>query len=344
MLGLGIKAVNEKNTPKDKTPDNLNENEKNSYKGIDGDPLTEKVSKMKTPPSGEILFEGTRASGLRIGGDRINEKPVPGGGLDEAGNPMGFQYGGGLAGSGIQNCGAVDIFAGLNSWDSVIGKVPDQPVNPNAEKDAARIYISAASNPDYNFDIPEGKIGRPIGKSTAVMKSDHTRIIGREGLKICAGIDRYNSKGKKAGKILSVPPVEIFSGQIDKDQLEPVPKGYKLVKALDEIMNRMGEISSALQNFIIAQTEFNCVLLGHTHPDGVAISIGSLAGAGPKGFLNGEVLPSMKVALAGLKSALEGLAVNKDIAFHRIAIEGDRVAKLEPFSTDQINSRSVYIS
>jgi hypothetical protein len=223
-------------------------------------------------------------------------------------------------------------------------KIPvpeDKRVNPSAEMDAARMYISAMCDVDDQFNLPEGKTGKPQGKSAAVLKADHTRIVGREGLKLVTGVDKFNSKHKP---VISVPPIELIAGNVRPDQLEPIPKGHKLVAALNSIVDRMNQIQSALQNFLQFQMELNCHVMAHVHPSPTGIAISTLAGAGPKGFCNGETLPHYKTFMAGYKALTAGLMCQKDMMMYRHAAEGERTAALKMFSSDYINSRHVFVS
>ena len=323
------KIRNKEKIPKSRTSNNLSPEEERYYKGIDGTPNPQMVPQLKYPPFGEEVYLGPYGSGIRIGTDRINERQK-------------FKYGNGYGTIGGIGA-AVDIYAGLYSWSVADKKlpIPEQPVNPNAEKDAARMYLSAMCDVDEQFGIPEGHTGMPQGKSAAVLKADHTRIIGREGLKLVTGIDTYNSKHER---IISIPPIELIAGNARADQLEPIPKGNKLVTALNDLIDRINSIQSTLYKFVMAQTDYNIVLMAHRHPDPTGIAISTLAGAGPKGLCDGKVLPDFDNFMQGWKVVCQGLACAKDMMMYRAAMEGSRKTYLEPFSGASINSRHVFVS
>jgi len=106
----------------------------------------------------------------------------------------------GYGGKGDTKCGMIDL---------VVGRVGNyEPQNddkvytdPNFKQDAARIYLTQKGDPDDYFGIAAGKIGKPKARSAVVVKSDHTRIIGRESIKLVTGTDAINSQG---GRIRSI--------------------------------------------------------------------------------------------------------------------------------------------
>lgn len=327
MGNQNIKIRNKKNIPS-KEGYNFDPREQEYYGGVDGDVNVQIVPKLNYPPFGEENLYGPYGSGIRMGTDRINERKD-------------FQYGHGYGGIAAVGCSAVDIYAGLDSWDVADGTIPNKKVNPNTARDASRVYISSMCDVDDQFDIPEGKTGSPKGKSAAVVISDHTRIVGREGVKIVSGIGLFNSKHKR---ILSVPNIELIAGNVSPDNLEPIPKGNKLKQAIDTIIDRINDVSKDVQNFLQFQMKFNTVLMTHTHPSPISIGLGSLAAGSPTAFCNGEVLPSYKVASAGFEAGVAGLMVQKDIMMYRAAMAGCKVEVLKPFSSNQINSTHVYVS
>ena len=114
--------------------------------GIDGDSNEYSVPEISKYPFGEMYFEGSYGSGIRIGVDRMNEERHSSGAQ--------LKYGGGFGGKGATGCSAVDIYAGLASHATADGKVPDVPVNPNAAKDASRLYLSQLCNvDDRNYSV-----------------------------------------------------------------------------------------------------------------------------------------------------------------------------------------------
>tara|TARA_R110000824_G_scaffold67377_5_gene174507 strand:+ start:31550 stop:32533 length:984 start_codon:yes stop_codon:yes gene_type:complete len=325
-LSLSGPIRDKKNIPEKPTAEDI-------YNGIDGDVNYQFAPELNKPPFGEETIEGPYGSGIRVGVDRINERTAPDG--------SSFQYGNGYGGIGAIGCSMVDIYAGLNSWSVAKGKVPDTPVNPSAQKDAARVYVSAMCDVDDQFDFPDGTIGNIKGKSAAVVKADQVRIDGREGVKITTGIDLKNSKKRD---IRSVPAINLIAGNVGKDKMHPIPKGNNLLKALDDIVDNINELSDIVDNFLMFQHKFNSVIMSHTHPSPTGIGIGMLAGGGPTAFCNGSTLLSYDCATGGFDAAVNGMMCKKDLMMHKMTMSGLKASRMERYSGDFINSRQVFTS
>ena len=318
-----------------KTDDlNLTQEQLELYQGIDGDPNYYDVPKIKKAPFGEDHHDGVYGSGIRIGPDRMNERLTPTG--------EDYVYGNGYGGQGAFGCSAVDIYAGLASHHTAGGKVPKYPVNPSADKDAARVYVSAMCDVDDMFDLPDGTLGNIKGKSAAVVKADHVRIDGREGVKITTGVDIKNSKNKD---IRSVPFINLIAGgNVGEDKMHPIPKGKNLLKALNDIVNNINELSSIVDNFLMFQHKFNTALMTHKHPSPTSIGIGVGASGNAAALCGGQTLISFDCAAAGFDALVSGLQVKKDMMLHLMSAEGTKIQRMKRFSSEYINSRQVFTS
>ena len=315
---------------------NLDDNQQAETRGINGEMLYQKIPQLNHPSFEETLG-GRYASGIRIGRDRLNKASVA-----HRGNEHTLSYGGGYGGRGTTACSMVDIYAGLASHMTAEGEVSDKPQNPDSRKDAARVYVSAMCDVDDQFNLPAGNIGNIKGKSAVVAKADQLRIHGREGVKIVTGgggLDTHNSRNCE---ILSVPYIELMAGNVTKKDMEPIPKGKKLVVALEDIGERINQLAGIVDQFLQAQNKFNNVLMSHTHPDVVAIGLGQCASGNPRALCNGEVLVSMDVLTSGFEMCVNSQLIKKDLLFHRNSVKGT-IAKLkEAFCFDQVNSRHVF--
>ena len=114
----------------------------------------------------------------------------------------------GKGGSGGTQCGMIDIVAGRLSSVIAGGDKCDLMTGPNFAADAARIYITQRGDIDSYFGLPEMKISMSTDNKSAVgIKSDHTRLIGRESVRIYAGkgqfkgYDRYGERNSIGGVI-----------------------------------------------------------------------------------------------------------------------------------------------
>jgi hypothetical protein len=253
-----------------------------------------------------------------------------------------YKFGGGYGSDGGTGCAAVDIYAGLAAHATAEAKVPGVPVNPNAAKDAARLYLSQMCDVDEMFGHPDGNIGNRKGKSAAVLKADNLRIEGRESVKIVTGVDIKNSKN---APIHSIPYINLMAGgNIGKDMMHPIPKGREVVRALNDIVDTINELGAIVDNFLMFQHKFNAAIMSHKHPSPTGMSIGTLSGGGPTAFCGGETLISFDCASSGYDALVSGLSAKKSIMLHNMRTEGLKKQRLEPYSSDQINSRHVYTS
>jgi len=317
--------------PKRKAPGgNLPKERMLRQSGIDGDPNPQKVPKLNVPPSGEVVYFGPYGSHIALGGDRLNPR-------------KGFKYGGGKAMAGVTACAHVDIVAGLDSFDTYKNRIPTVPVNPDAFRDAARVYISQNCDVDDQFTCADGSIGNIKNKSAAVIKADGVRIIGREGIKIITGTDSANSRGKT---INSVPPIDLIAGNAPPEMMQPIPRGMNLRDALQTIVDRINQLSGIVDNFFTEQQAFNSVLAWHDHPDFISMAISGIAtsGTSTKAFFNGNTYFNMDVAIQGLKNQAAGIRIKKDFLLHKCAMSGLVVEYLRPSGLKWINSRQVNTS
>ncbi len=178
--------------------------------------------------------------------------------------------GGGAGGEGLTQCGMLDLVAGMAS-----GRIAEnikkgkyatdmaEKVNPMWSLDAARIYITQM-NPDIDACIgfPCGQKGpdevrtRPIAdyKSAVVVKADHTRIVGRERVRIiCAQTKNVSGLGKDGEKNSRggiIDPgngiIELIAGGGNESALQPMVRGYELKKYLEKMSKKINNVREQL--------------------------------------------------------------------------------------------------
>jgi len=338
MGGDTIKVREKKLEPKDGT--NLPKCERDRTAGIDGDYNFQKVPELNSPEY-EHIIKGPYASHIALGADRINPSPHPD-----------VKYGDGKGGQGVFASSHIDLVAGLDSVDTYKGKVPTVPVNPDAFRDASRVYISENCDVDKQFMCSEGSIGNVENKAAVVVKSDQIRIIGREGIKIISGGDTYNSRGRK---LRSVPGIDLIAGNIrtmtpdgvmlrlasECPILQPVVRGDHLVKCLEEIIEGFTVLNKTVDVFMKAQGIFNSKLMKHTHPDYVAKAIGICANGNPKSLCGGEVGVSPPLCIDGAKIIAKAQKIITDLKFGQALLSGVKAEYLMPVGAGYINSRGV---
>jgi hypothetical protein len=132
----------------------------------------------------------------------------------------------------------IDLIAGLSG---ITAKETDQngeqvATSPNTSLDSARIYITQQAkdiDSEEYFHLADGKVGKVLNESAIAIKADSVRVIGRRGIKIVTGSDKYSGgSGFYVGD--DMPGIDLIAGNNDKD-LQPMVKGDDLQKALLEM-------------------------------------------------------------------------------------------------------------
>jgi hypothetical protein len=220
-------------------------------------PLTEPRPIYNTSAC-ETIVEGDNNTFIILGRDR------PGG--SDSG------YGNGTN----SHSGCIDIVAGLSA-NLARETSPSNPkrvfTNKSTTLDAARIYISQRADVDKYFYCPLGSVGDSIGKSAIAIKADAVRIIGREGIKIWAGGDKYSSRGPRA----STAGIDLIGGTGELSQrvylprytgegLQPLVKGTNLVAALQEIIEMIQELLGLHRSLALEGVLDDLVDALHVHP------------------------------------------------------------------------------
>ena len=188
----------------------------------------------------------------------------------------------GFGARGIQNAATIDIVVGRGaSAKGGDGAAKNSVVSNMFSADAARIYISQLTKIDKNFGIASGVPGRHKPASGIGIKADDVRIIARSSFKLCTGradgVEGHGLRGETnslGGKSSIAPTIELIAGNYSDSKwvygglfnpIETVPylqhavKGDNLVKALAEMNEIMGNIWSAVYNFILLQTSHDTI-------------------------------------------------------------------------------------
>jgi len=180
----------------------------------------------------------------------------------------------------VSGSATIDMVVGRGA--SGAGTKPGMLIHNNFFSDAARIYISRNTSADKNFDLAPGKVGTINEGSAVVLKADNIRLIGRGGIKIVTGKSPRTTGFGATGETLSTgkpcpiaAPIDLIAGNntsIAKvkgawgasteniPSLQPVVKGKNLEHGLQELINIVGELWSAVFNLGLIQTGFNGVV------------------------------------------------------------------------------------
>jgi len=167
-------------------------------------------------------------------------------------------------------CGSVDIVAGLSSANKICLK-DQQQYSPNLAKDASRLYISQRSDVDNYFGLAKGSVVSTVdNKSCAVLKSDHTRIVGKEHVKIVAGKMKLKAKDGElnalGGKNQLKGGIDLIGGNFtDGDALQPLVKGKNLIKLLQNLITHITALNSRILENQMMVTRIGNYLITHVH-------------------------------------------------------------------------------
>jgi hypothetical protein len=246
-------------------------NKRNLYRqGPFGGKLSERAP-ILYGADGESIYAGENNTWIVLGRDRN-------------GSIFGDSYGA----LGASEAGAIDIVVGRSTdrpskfIDPITRKETYSYNNPNFETDAARLYISQKSDIDRYIGLQ--KYSRSIGlssakseiykefeisngKSAAALISDHTRIVGRESVKIATKYYQKNSRGS----FLDLGGIDIIAhGRVDdRDHiLHPMVRGDNLVIALEKLAEFTDNIAGILGTFLNFQMKFNNKVINHKHIQG----------------------------------------------------------------------------
>ena len=171
----------------------------------------------------------------------------------------------GKGGKGGTGCGSIDLVAGrLSSVKNHCEKL----TGPNFASDAARVYITQRGHIDNYYALPDGRCGSTDNASAVGIKADHTRIIGRETVRIYAGKGLFDGQGadgelnSNGGKIGVQGVIELVSGN---GELQKAVLGDNLAQALKQIFKLIAQAFSAIHMVNLVNQKVFSVLAGHSH-------------------------------------------------------------------------------
>ncbi len=252
------------------TPERIkSEIKKGVPNGVFNQDMYEEFPKYDHPSGDSYVWRGKNNADIVIGRDR------------NAG------YASGYGGKGYTKCGAIDLVAGrlssvqgaFRAFNPFTGPSSDPSrssgveTGPNFAADAARVYITQRGDIDRYFALFLGNTNIPSTKNRSAVgiKADHTRIIGRESVKIYAGGGAWNGgdklfgeKNSRGGTIETSPVIELVAGN-HKD-IQPAVKGDNLHKALSDIFKSIRDLQGACHNIYALFLKMTQHMLGHQHP------------------------------------------------------------------------------
>lgn len=297
------------------------ENEKslNSEKGYNNDILLDLNNHPPwLPARSEKVIEGQNNTYIVLGRDRP-------GGLDS-----------GYGGSGDEKAGAIDIVVGRLSHIKSVTLAGKKVAN-SIGGDAARITLSQKTDVDTNFKIVDGRTGKAMATSAVAIKADDVRIVARSSMKLVTGTDVFLSNGNKA-QIKS--GIQLIADNDDKN-MQPIPKGINLQKALEAIYKDISELNGIVKGFFEAQSKFNDVLASHVHPfDPLSFPYFTQFGTD-------SAFPAISTTLpvAGKSAAIKMYnKVDQGLFLHQVNINSNIKKYLVADSSEYINSSFHYLN
>ena len=246
--------------------------EKVSLEGIGCDKKLEPVPNFRKAPCEEVVANGQNNVQIVVGRDRPSTLLS------------------GYGGRGDTQAGSIDIVIGRMSANPQESDKDNKKifVDPDFEKDAARIHISQKTDVDKNFSIVDGTVGNSIARSGVGIKADSVRIIGREGVKIVTQVDQKNSLG---GDINATKGIDLIAGNDDSD-LQPLVKGNNLLEILRIVVDDIRRLNGMINSLATKQVALDATLAAHTHV--------TVSAAGP-----GVAAPSIELAIAATADAAQ---------------------------------------
>tara|TARA_Y100000593_G_C4283832_1_gene324279 strand:- start:571 stop:1551 length:981 start_codon:yes stop_codon:yes gene_type:complete len=190
----------------------------------------------------------------------------------------------GLGAKGFSGTDTIDLCVGRGAnARGGKGVAEGSVVNNMFSSDASRIYISQLTHVDKNFGIAPGVHQNTKQPRAAIaMKSDDVRIIGRNSIKIItgrgSGVRGHGDRGEPnalGGKSMQAPAIELIAGNYDEASFaygglyntpEKIPylqaaiKGENLEACLQEMMDIVGNLWSAVFNIALTQAGYNAVV------------------------------------------------------------------------------------
>ena len=155
----------------------------------------------------------------------------------------------GLGGSGFYVCEAIDIVAGSLTCEKEL-KTSSCLSRANFATDGSRIYLTERGNIQAYFGLGEASEAVSISselKSGIGIKSDHTLLIGREMVRIVAGLGNFEGGERLVnGNDTFRPRIEIAAN--NAEIVEPAVLGHKLKKEFGYIKDEFLKVFQKIQD------------------------------------------------------------------------------------------------
>jgi hypothetical protein len=241
----------------------------------------------------------------------------------------------GLGGAGGTKCEAIDIVAGQLSADKEI-RTSATKSRANFALDGARIYLTERGNINHYFATENSDKLTAVSdnlKSGIGIKADHTLVIGRERVRILAGLGKFKG-GERLVTGSDKVTAKIEIGSITEDDYQPAVRGENLVNYLYVMKDYVDTLAVKVDSLEKELALYRIALAGHVHV---------VVGAGPS-------TPSPSAAVEGLRGVKKLFSQKLDGVieeFHKAkSIRqhlGTKSGALKGVPSDYILSNTVFI-
>jgi len=173
----------------------------------------------------------------------------------------------GCGGSGMTMCEAIDIVAGSLSCEKEL-KTSSCRSRANFITDGARIYLTERGDIQNYFALGEASSATSISselKSGIGIKADHTLIIGRELVRIVAGLAQGVEGGARLVNQNEIPKPRIEIAASDDSNAQPAVLGDSLIDHLESIKDEFMKVYEKIQGIESQLIENKYLLATHFH-------------------------------------------------------------------------------
>ena len=250
----------------------------------------------------------------------------------------------GLGGMGATSCEAIDIVAGSLSAEKRL-KTGGCKSRANFVTDGARIYLTERGDIQNYFCLGEASSATSVSsklKSGIGIKADHTLIIGRELVRIVAGLGNavggermVNMQDTNSGL---QPRIEIAATNDKKAQ--PAVLGDALVEHLTDIKEEFMRVNNKIQKIETDLINYKYILASHFH-QGAGVGV---INTFPEPQTIGAALKSVGTYFnATTENIIDAINAELKVFKWRGMMDKNAKAIINPPGDSALLSRTVYI-
>jgi len=245
----------------------------------------------------------------------------------------------GLGGAGSSKCEAIDIVAGSLSCAKTL-KDGNTQSRANFAEDGARLYLTERGDVNAYFATAKsdtsGVSADSKGVSGAGLKADHTLIIGRQRVRILAGLSKYDGGERLVdGNSEFMPRIEI--GATSSEKHHQAVLGNNLVKYLEKLNLQLVELAQKVLKLEFELSRYKMAMAGHTH---AGVGTGAIQTFPDAFFAIPEAIEAVPETLNSTKETIIDTFNNEIKRFQAFGIDA---IGLEGSKEHKILSSTVYI-